>query len=49
MEKLKNKVVSQLLKMGYSESEANLLIIEHFKNASSYLKSARQIALYITA
>jgi len=48
-QKLESKVLVELLKMGNSESEANRLINTHFTNASSYLKSARQIALYMTA
>jgi len=47
-QKLENKVLAELLKMGNSESEANKLIKIHFNNAS-YLKTARQIALYMTA
>ncbi len=49
METLKAKVLAELLKMGNTQNESQNLINTHFKNASSYLKSARQIALYITA
>lgn len=47
-QKLESKVLAELLKMGNSEIEANKLIKTHFNNAS-YLKTARQIALYMTA
>lgn len=48
MTTLKTKVLSELVKMGNTQIESEKLINIHFKNAS-YLKSARQIALYITA
>lgn len=48
MESLKTKVLAELLKMGNTQIESERLISEHFENAL-YLKSARQIALYMTA
>lgn len=48
MTTLKTKVLSELLKMGYTQIESENLITKHFENAT-YLKSARQIALYMTA
>lgn len=48
MTTLKTKVLAELLKMGNSQLESEKLISEHFEN-SLYLKSARQIALYMTA
>ena len=48
MTTLKTKVLSELVKMGNTVLESEKLINQHFKNAT-YLKSARQIALYMTA
>ncbi len=48
MTTLKTKVLAELLKMGNSQLESEILITKHFENAT-YLKSARQIALYMTA
>lgn len=46
--KLENKVLAELVRMGNTNQEANQMIAEHFNNAL-YLKTARKIALYITA
>ena len=48
METLKTKVLAELLKMGNTQIESENLINKHFENAT-YLKRARQIALYMTA
>lgn len=48
MANLKTKVLFELLKMGNTQNESKNLIIKHFENAT-YLKTARQIALYMTA
>lgn len=48
MTTLKTKVLSELVKMGNTQLESENLIKIHFENAL-YLKSARQIALYIIA
>jgi len=48
MTTLKTKVLAELLKMGNTQIESENLITKHFENAT-YLKSARQIALYMTA
>lgn len=45
---LKNKVLAELLEMGNTQIESENLINKHFENAI-YLKSARKIALYMTA
>lgn len=45
---LKSKVTNELKNMGESELSAKKLVETHFNNAL-YLKSARKIALYITA
>jgi hypothetical protein len=46
--KLQNKVLAELIRMGNTEKESNKMIKLHFNNAI-YLKTARNIALYITA
>jgi hypothetical protein len=48
MTTLKTKVLAELIKMGNTQLESEKLIDIHFENAS-YLKSKRQIALYMTA
>ena len=48
MTTLRTKVLSELVKMGNTVLESEKLINQHFENAT-YLKSARQIALYMTA
>lgn len=48
IEILKAKVIKELMSMGESENEAKKLINIHFNNAL-YLKSARKIALFLTA
>ena len=48
MTTLRTKVLSELVKMGNTVLESENLINQHFENAI-YFKSARQIALYMTA
>ena len=45
---LENKVLAELVGMGNSKQESKKMIKQHFNNAI-YLKTARKIALYITA
>jgi len=47
-ETMKNRTEKELTKMGYSINESKNLI-EKFWNQVSYLKTAREKALYITA